>query len=173
MGNEKNLELSERLEKAYIGGHSNLKVDISVTPMKIFVDRMQGARVYDLDGNEYVDYMCALGPIIIGHCHPQYVRGLKDTLDKMSPTIGSYVLATEMEIELARLVVEAVPSVEMVRMVNSGTEATMSAIRLARGMTGRDVILKFDGCYHGHADTLLVDAGSGVATLDVPAAGLL
>jgi glutamate-1-semialdehyde 2,1-aminomutase len=115
MGNEKNLELSEKLKNAYIGGHSNLKFDLSVTPMKIFVDRMEGARVWDLDGNEYVDYMCALGPIIIGHCHPQYVQGLKDTIDKMSPTIGSYVLATEMEIELADKLKRHIPCAEEIK----------------------------------------------------------
>jgi glutamate-1-semialdehyde 2,1-aminomutase len=134
MGNEKNKELTVKLKKAYIGGHSNLKFDLSVTPMKIFVDRMEGARVFDLDGNEYVDYMCALGPIIIGHCHPQYVRGLKASLDKMSPTIGSYVLATEMEIELADKFKKHIPCADEIKFVVTGSQAVQLAIRLARAI---------------------------------------
>jgi glutamate-1-semialdehyde 2,1-aminomutase len=155
MGNKKNLELSEQLKKAYIGGHSNLKFDLSVTPMKIFVDRMEGARVWDLDGNEYVDYMCALGPIIIGHCHPQYVRGLKDTMDKMSPTIGSYVLATEMEIELAQKLKRHIPCAEEIKFVVTGSEAVQLAIRLARAHTEKRYVIKFAGHYHGWFDNII------------------
>ena len=129
-----------------------------------FIQRAEGCHIYDADGNEFIDYVGSWGPMILGHRHPQVIRSLEEVLRHGT----SFGAPTEMEIQLAQMVVDAVPSVEMVRMVNSGTEATMSAIRLARGATGRDVIVKFDGCYHGHADTLLVDAGSGVATLAIP-----
>jgi glutamate-1-semialdehyde 2,1-aminomutase len=155
MGNDRNKELTAELKKAYIGGHSNLKVDISVTPMKIFVDRMQGARVYDLDGNEYVDYMCALGPIIVGHCHPQYVDGLKACIDKMSPTIGSYVLATEMEIELADKLKRHIPCAEEIKFVVTGSEAVQLAIRLARAYTQKRYVIRFSGHYHGWFDNVI------------------
>ena len=123
-----------------------------------------GARIYDVDGNEYIDYVCSWGPLILGHAHPSIVAILQRAAERGT----SFGAPTELEAELARLVVDAVPSVEMVRFVNSGTEATMSALRLARAHTGRDRILKFDGCYHGHADGLLARAGSGVATLGLP-----
>ncbi len=155
MSNDRNEELTAELKKAYIGGHSNLKVDISVTPMKIFIDRMEGARVYDLDGNEYVDYMCALGPIIIGHCHPEYVRGLKTCLDKMSPTIGSYVLATEMEIELAAKLKKHIPCAEEIKFAVTGSEAVQLAIRLARAYTEKRYVIRFSGHYHGWFDNII------------------
>ncbi len=120
--------------------------------------------IFDADGNGYIDYVGSWGPMILGHRHPEVIKALEDVL----ATGTSFGAPTELETVLAKLVIEAVPSVEKVRMVNSGTEATMSAIRLARGFTGREVILKFDGCYHGHADMLLVAAGSGVATLGIP-----
>ncbi|MDH4099843.1 MAG: glutamate-1-semialdehyde 2,1-aminomutase, partial [Nitrospirota bacterium] len=113
---------------------------------------------------EYIDYVLSWGPMIVGHTHPQVSEAIKHAVDRGT----SYGAPTELEIDLARMVIDAVPSIEMVRMVNSGTEATMSAIRVARGFTGRDTILKFEGCYHGHADGLLVKAGSGVATLGIP-----
>jgi glutamate-1-semialdehyde 2,1-aminomutase len=128
-----------------------------------FIQRADGCHIYDVDGNEFIDYIGSWGPMILGHRHPQVIQALEGVLLRGT----SFGAPTEMEIRLAQMVVDAVPSVEMVRMVNSGTEATMSAIRLARGATGRDMIIKFDGCYHGHADTLLVDAGSGVATLAI------
>jgi glutamate-1-semialdehyde 2,1-aminomutase len=137
MANDRNLALTQELADAYIGGHSNLRVDMSATPMKIFVDRMEGARIYDVDGNEYVDYMCALGPIMLGHCHPQYVRALKEVLDKMSPTIGSYILATEMEIELAQKLKTHIPCAEEIKFAISGSDAVQLAIRLARAYTGK------------------------------------
>ena len=120
--------------------------------------------IYDSDGNSFIDYIGSWGPMILGHRHPLVVDAISDVL-KMGTSFGA---PTDLEVRLAELVIEAVESVEMVRMVNSGTEATMSAIRLARGVTGRDKIIKFDGCYHGHADSLLVEAGSGVATLGIP-----
>jgi glutamate-1-semialdehyde 2,1-aminomutase len=122
------------------------------------------SRIYDVDGRDYIDYVLSWGPLILGHRPDCVINALKEALE----TGTSFGAPTELETKLARLVVDMVPSVEMVRMVNSGTEATMSAIRLARGYTGRDIIIKFDGCYHGHADTLLVAAGSGVATLGIP-----
>lgn len=124
----------------------------------------QGARLWDIDGNEYIDYVLSWGPLILGHAHPSIVEILKRAAERGT----SFGAPTELETEMARLVVEAVPSIEMVRFVNSGTEATMSALRLARAYTGRDRIVKFEGCYHGHADGLLARAGSGVATLGLP-----
>ncbi len=130
----------------------------------LIIERGQGAFLYDLDGNELLDYVGSWGPHILGHRHPTVMAALENAL-----TLGtSFGAPTKLETELAELVVELVPSVEMVRMVNSGTEATMSAIRLARGHTRRDVIIKFAGCYHGHVDSLLVQAGSGALTLGVP-----
>ncbi|MGH7394762.1 MAG: glutamate-1-semialdehyde 2,1-aminomutase, partial [Candidatus Methylomirabilales bacterium] len=128
------------------------------------IERAFGSRLYDLDGNAYIDYVGAWGPMIVGHAHPAVVKAIQEAAEGGV----SYGAPTRWETELARMVVEAVPSIEMVRFVNSGTEATMSAIRLARGVTGRDRIVKFEGCYHGHADSLLVKAGSGVMTFLVP-----
>lgn len=130
----------------------------------IFIDRAAGAYLYDLDGNRYIDYIGSWGPMILGHGHPKVVAAIETALHRGT----SFGAPTEAESELAAMIVEAVPSVEKVRLVNSGTEATMSAIRLARGFTGRDVIVKFAGNYHGHVDSLLVAAGSSAATLGVP-----
>jgi glutamate-1-semialdehyde 2,1-aminomutase len=128
------------------------------------MERGEGSRIFDVDGNSYVDYVMSYGPLILGHTHPNVVEALEKAV-RDGTTFGA---PTELEIELAELVCEAVPSMEMVRMTNSGTEATMSAIRVARGYTGREGILKFEGNYHGHGDALLVAAGSGVATLGLP-----
>jgi glutamate-1-semialdehyde 2,1-aminomutase len=126
-----------------------------------FIQRGNGSRIWDVDGNEYIDYIGSWGPLIFGHRPPEVVQALNEVLE-----IGtSFGAPTEREVEIAELITKLVPSVEKVRLVNSGTEATLSAIRLARGFTGRDRIVKFDGCYHGHGDSLLVKAGSGVATL--------
>ncbi len=130
----------------------------------LFIERAQGAHLWDADGNTYVDYVGSWGPMILGHCHPEVLEAIEKALSRGS----SFGAPTDLEIELAELIVERIPSVEMVRMVSSGTEATMSAIRLARGVTGRDRIVKFEGCYHGHADGLLVKAGSGAITFGVP-----
>jgi glutamate-1-semialdehyde 2,1-aminomutase len=129
-----------------------------------FIERGGGAHVYDADGNRYVDYILSWGPLILGHAHPSVVEAIKRQAERGT----SYGAPTELETELARLVIDAVPSMEMVRFVSSGTEATMSALRLARAYTGRQKIVKLEGCYHGHADHLLVKAGSGVATLGLP-----
>lgn len=136
----------------------------SVGADPVFISRAAGSKVYDVDGNEYIDYVGSWGPMILGHCHPDVVAAVKSAADSGA----SFGAPTEKETILAQMVIDAVPSIEMVRMVSSGTEATMSAIRLARGYTGRDKILKFSGCYHGHSDALLVKAGSGAATFGVP-----
>src|SRR5215475_2635860 len=129
-----------------------------------FIARGEGAFLFDLDGNDYLDYVASWGPLILGHCHPRVVRAVQEAMQRGA----SFGAPTEAETQLAELIIDAVPSIEMVRMVSSGTEASMSAIRLARGFTGRDVIVKFAGCYHGHVDSLLVQAGSSATTLGVP-----
>ena len=130
----------------------------------VFIDRAQGAYVYDSEGKVYIDYVGSWGPMILGHAHPEVIAAVKQAVDKGL----SFGAPTEIETRMAQKVCELMPSIEMVRMVSSGTEATMSAIRLARGYTGRDKIVKFEGCYHGHSDSLLVKAGSGALTFGVP-----
>jgi len=132
--------------------------------MPLFIARGKGSRVWDVDGREYLDYLGSWGPLILGHAREEIVAALREALEFGT----SFGAPTQTEVELAREVVEAVPSVEKVRMVNSGTEATLSALRLARGATGRDLIVKAEGCYHGHVDGLLISAGSGPATLSIP-----
>jgi glutamate-1-semialdehyde 2,1-aminomutase len=129
-----------------------------------FIQRGDGCYLWDADGTRYIDYVCSWGPMILGHRHPEVIQALNAALENGT----SYGAPTELEVGLAEMIVEAVPSIEMVRMVNSGTEATMSAIRLARGFTRRNIVIKFDGCYHGHSDSCLVSAGSGVATFGIP-----
>ncbi len=164
MGEISNL-LFERANRCIPGGvNSPVRAGKSVGVDPPFIARAEGAMLWDADGNKYIDYVCSWGPMILGHSHPEVVQALEESI-----RLGtSYGAPTEREVEMAELIVEMVPSIEMVRMVNSGTEATMSALRLARGFTGRERIIKFDGCYHGHADSLLVSAGSGVATLGIP-----
>lgn len=146
------------------GVNSPVRACGSVGGSPLFIEKADGSKIVDADGNTYIDYIGSWGPMILGHRHPRVIDALTNALASGT----SFGAPTALESELSKLVTAAVPSVEMVRMVNSGTEATMSAIRLARGYTGRDIIIKFDGCYHGHADTLLVAAGSGVATLGIP-----
>ncbi|MFE9276100.1 glutamate-1-semialdehyde 2,1-aminomutase [Paenibacillus glucanolyticus] len=152
--------------KQYIPGGVNSPVrafkSVGLTP--IYIERGEGSRVYDIDGNSFIDYVGSWGPLIMGHAHPEVVDALQETAAKGT----SFGAPTLLETEMAKLVCERVPSIEVVRMVNSGTEATMSAIRLARGFTGRSKIIKFEGSYHGHADSLLIKAGSGIATLGLP-----
>ena len=128
------------------------------------VSRGDGARIWDIDGNEYIDYVLSWGPLVLGHASPPVLDAVRDAMERGT----SFGIPTELEVELAELVTARMPHLEMMRFVSSGTEATMSAIRLARAATGRDLVLKFDGCYHGHADSFLVRAGSGVATLGLP-----
>jgi glutamate-1-semialdehyde 2,1-aminomutase len=146
------------------GVNSPVRAFRSVGGNPIFVDRGEGAYFWDADDNRYIDYVLSWGPLVLGHAHPQVVEALMAAAKRGT----SYGAPTALENELAQLVIDVVPSVEMVRFVNSGTEACMSALRLARAYTGRDKIIKFSGCYHGHADMLLVQAGSGVATLGLP-----
>ena len=154
-----------RAKKLIPGGvNSPVRAFKSVGCDPIFVGRTEGSTLYDMDGNQYIDYVLSWGPMILGHCHHKVMEAVHHAIRKGT----SYGAPTVAEIELAELVNAAYPNMEMLRMVSSGTEATMSAIRLARGYTGRDKILKFDGCYHGHADSLLVKAGSGAATYGVP-----
>ncbi|RJX24724.1 MAG: glutamate-1-semialdehyde-2,1-aminomutase [Dethiobacter sp.] len=152
--------------KQYLPGGVNSPVRAfkAVGGEPFFLQKGEGCRIVDVDGNEYIDYVCSWGPLILGHAYPPVVEVISRTAARGT----SFGAPTSLETEMARLVVEAVPSVEMVRMVNSGTEAVMSAIRLARGYTGREKIVKFAGCYHGHGDSLLIKAGSGVSTLGLP-----
>jgi len=146
------------------GVNSPVRAFNSVGREPLFIKRGKGSRVYDVDDNVYIDYVGSWGPMILGHCHPKVVEAIQSA----AASGASFGAPTTAEIVLAEMVCDAYPNVEKVRMVSSGTEATMSAIRLARGYTGRDKILKFEGCYHGHADSLLVKAGSGMATMGVP-----
>ena len=165
MSHKKSLDLFQKAQGVIPGGvNSPVRACKSVGADPVFIERADGSMVYDADGNRYIDYVGSWGPMILGHRHPQVIESIQSVLSRGT----SFGAPTDLEIELAELVIDAVPTVELVRMVNSGTEATMSAIRLARGATGRDTIIKFDGCYHGHADSLLVEAGSGVATLSIP-----
>jgi len=165
MNHAKSAALFAEAKQIIPGGvNSPVRAFKSVGCDPIFIDRAEGSRIYDADGNGYIDYVGSWGPMILGHCHPKVVEAIVQA----AKSGASFGAPTEKEIVLAEMVREAYPNVEMVRMVSSGTEATMSAIRLARGCTGRDKILKFDGCYHGHADSLLVKAGSGAATFGVP-----
>jgi glutamate-1-semialdehyde 2,1-aminomutase len=132
-----------------------------------FIARAAGSKIYDVDGREYIDYVASWGPMILGHAHPEVVRAVQRAAERGT----SYGAPTEPEVMLARMICEAFPSIELVRLVSSGTEAAMSAIRVARGYTKRDLIVKFDGCYHGHTDGLLVQAGSGATTLGIPNSG--
>ncbi|MDF2613083.1 MAG: glutamate-semialdehyde -aminomutase [Clostridia bacterium] len=150
----------------YIPGGVNSPVrafkSVGINP--IFVERAEGSKIYDVDGNEYIDYICSWGPLILGHGNEHVLRGIEEQLKKGT----SYGVPTLIEVEMAKLIVDAYKGIDKVRMVNSGTEATMSALRAARAYTGRNKILKFEGCYHGHSDALLVKSGSGTITYGVP-----
>jgi glutamate-1-semialdehyde 2,1-aminomutase len=162
---DRSARLMERAVGLMPGGvNSPVRAFRSVGGDPLFMQRGEGARIFDVDGNSYIDYVMSYGPLVLGHVYPEVIEAIESTARK-GTTFGA---PTDLEVELAEVVCEAVPSVEMVRMTNSGTEATMSAIRLARGYTGRERILKFAGNYHGHGDALLVSAGSGVATLALP-----
>ncbi len=165
MNTSRSQSLFSEAQKYLPGGvDSPVRAFRAVGGHPLFIQRGKGSRIWDADGNSYIDYVGSWGPLIAGHAHPSVVSALKDAAERGT----SYGAPTELEIELAKLVTSAVPSVEMVRFVNSGTEATMSALRLARAYAKRDKIIKFDGCYHGHSDGLLAKAGSGVATLGLP-----
>ncbi len=159
------IELFKQAQDLLPGGvDSPVRAFRAVGGQPLFIERGSGAYLYDVDGNRYIDYVLSWGPLILGHAHPLVVQAIQSTAEKGA----SFGAPSPLEIELARLVMEFMPGLEMLRFVNSGTEATMSALRLARAYTGRNKIIKFEGCYHGHADLLLVQAGSGVATLGLP-----
>lgn len=162
---EKSIEAFKEAGELMPGGvNSPVRAFKSVNMDPIFMERGKGSKIYDIDGNEYIDYVLSWGPLILGHTNDRVVESIK----KVAEMGTSFGAPTEIENELAKLVIDRVPSIEVVRMVSSGTEATMSALRLARGYTGRNKIMKFEGCYHGHGDSLLIKAGSGVATLGLP-----
>src|SRR5438034_9992400 len=146
------------------GVNSPVRAFRAVGGEPFFVNKAKGARVWDVDGDEYVDYVCTWGPAILGHAHPRIIKAVQQAAEHGT----SFGIPNPFEVTMAKLVCSAVPSVQKVRLCNSGTEACMSAIRLARGFTRRDKIIKFDGCYHGHADSLLVKAGSGALTFGNP-----
>jgi len=165
MNISKSRDLFVRAEKLLPGGvNSPVRAFRYVGGDPLFIERGEGAYLYDVDGNRFLDYLASWGPLILGHCHPEVVAAVEGAVRRGS----SFGAPTPGEVEMAELVVAAVPSIDVVRMVSSGTEAVMSAIRVARGYTGREKILKFEGCYHGHSDALLVKAGSGALTMGVP-----
>lgn len=156
--------LFERAQAVIPGGvNSPVRAFRGVGGTPLFIESGKGSRIFDADGNSYIDYVGSWGPLLLGHRPPEVVEALRQVLE----TGTSFGAPTKREVELAELIAKIVPSMEMVRLVNSGTEATMSALRLARGFTGRDLTIKFEGCYHGHVDSLLVKAGSGMATLGI------
>lgn len=165
MNIERSKELFEEAKKYIPGGvNSPVRAFKSVGGNPLFISKAKGSKIYDADGNEFIDYVGSWGPMILGHAHPDVVRAILEAAEHGT----SYGAPTELEVKMAKLVIDAVPSIEKVRFVSSGTEAVMSAIRLARGYTGREKIIKFEGCYHGHSDSLLAKAGSGVMTLGIP-----
>ena len=165
LSHDRSREIFDRSQEYLPGGvNSPVRAFGAVGGQPLVIARGEGPYLYDVDGNRYIDYVCSWGPLILGHAHPAVVEAVQQAAARGT----SYGAPTEAEADMAALVVDAVPSIEMVRFVNSGTEATMSALRLARAFTGRDRIVKFEGCYHGHADGLLAKAGSGVATLGLP-----
>lgn len=165
MKTDRSTELFSQAKKIIPGGvNSPVRACRSVGCDPLFVEKAQGCIITDVDGNEFIDFVGSWGPMILGHAHPEVVEAIRQ-----AATMGtSFGAPCPLEVELAQLVCDSVPSLEKIRFVNSGTEATMSAIRLARGYTGRKMVVKFDGCYHGHADSFLVKAGSGVITLGIP-----
>jgi len=162
---EKSIALFDRAKSLMPGGvNSPVRAFKNINGNPIFFEKAKGAYLFDADGNEYIDYIGSWGPMIMGHSHPEVVNAIKNQADLGT----SYGAPTGLESDLASLIIQCIPSIEKIRMVNSGTEATMSTIRLARGYTNKNKIIKFDGCYHGHVDSLLIKAGSGVSTFGLP-----
>src|SRR5450432_1076423 len=160
----KSKELFLRAQKTIPGGvNSPVRAFRSVGGTPLFIRKAKGSYLYDADGNKYIDYIASWGPMILGHAFEPVVKAIQER----AALSTSYGAPTELEIEMAELITDMVPNVDLIRMVSSGTEACMTAVRLARGFTGKNKIIKFDGCYHGHADMFLVNAGSGVATLNI------
>lgn len=162
---EKSIALFDRAKSLMPGGvNSPVRAFKNINGNPIFFEKAKGAYLFDADGNEYIDYIGSWGPMIMGHSHPEVVNAIKNQADLGT----SYGAPTGLESDVASLIIQCIPSIEKIRMVNSGTEATMSTIRLARGYTNKNKIIKFDGCYHGHVDSLLIKAGSGVSTFGLP-----
>ena len=162
---DNSIALFEEAKTLMPGGvNSPVRAFKNINGNPIFFEKASGAYLYDADGNEYIDYIGSWGPMIMGHSHPEIVKAIKTQVELGT----SYGAPTGLESDVAKLIKQCLPSIEKIRMVNSGTEATMTTIRLARGFTGRNKIIKFDGCYHGHVDSLLIKAGSGVATFGLP-----
>jgi glutamate-1-semialdehyde 2,1-aminomutase len=162
---DKSISLFQEAQQLFPGGvNSPVRAFRAVGGQPLFIDHGEGPYLFDVDGSRYIDYVLSWGPLITGHAHPRVVKAIQEAAIKGT----SYGAPSPLEIELARRIMDFMPNIEMIRFVNSGTEATMSALRLARAYTKRDKIIKFDGCYHGHADMLLVQAGSGVVTLGLP-----
>jgi len=160
----KSKDLFERAQKVLVGGvNSPVRAFRAVGGTPLVIDHASGARLYDVDGREYIDFVCSWGALILGHAHPDVVAAVADQAARGT----SYGMLSPLEVDLGEKIARALPSIERIRFVSSGTEATMSAIRAARGFTKRDLILKFEGCYHGHSDSFLVEAGSGLATLGI------
>ncbi|MDI6804401.1 MAG: glutamate-1-semialdehyde 2,1-aminomutase [Bacteroidota bacterium] len=165
MNTSKSNTLFEKAKQLIPGGvNSPVRAFKSVGRNPIFISKAKGSKIWDVDGNEYIDYVGSWGPMILGHSHPKIIEAIKKTAESGT----SFGAPIELEVMMAELITKIMPSIEMVRMVNSGTEATMSAIRLARAYTGRNKIIKFEGCYHGHGDSFLIKAGSGAMTFGVP-----
>src|SRR4051795_7522775 len=161
---EKSKQLFERAQKSIPGGvNSPVRAFKSVGGTPLFIKNAKGPYLYDVDGNRYIDYIASWGPMILGHAYEPVVQAIQEYATYST----SYGAPTELEIQMAELIKSMVPNVDLVRMVSSGTEACMSALRLARGYTGKNKVIKFEGCYHGHADAFLVKAGSGVATFNI------
>jgi glutamate-1-semialdehyde 2,1-aminomutase len=161
----KSVSLFQEAQTLFPGGvNSPVRAFRAVGGQPLFIERGEGPYLFDVDGNRFIDYVLSWGPLITGHAHPDVVKAIQEAALKGT----SYGAPSPLELELAKSIMEFMPNIEMIRFVNSGTEATMSALRLARAYTKREKIIKFDGCYHGHADMLLVQAGSGVATLGLP-----
>ena len=155
MKNEKNLEFTCRFDKAYPGPHSNLRANLQLTPTKVFIIRGKGGRVWDVDGNEYIDFLNAAGPTLLGHGHPEFVQALKNHLETMAPSIGTGILCTPIDVEVAEKIERYVPCAEKIKFCVSGTEAVQMAIRLARAYTKRPLFIRFEGHYHGWSDNVL------------------
>jgi glutamate-1-semialdehyde 2,1-aminomutase len=162
---DRSTRLFEKARKLLPGGvNSPVRAFKAVGGSPLFIQKAKGSKIWDVDGNKYIDFVCSWGPLILGHAHPRVLEAIRKAASRGT----SFGASTELELKLAELITKAMPSVEMVRMVNSGTEATMSALRLARAFTGRSKVIKFEGCYHGHADSFLIRAGSGAMTLGIP-----
>ena len=162
---DKSIELFNKAKLLMPGGvNSPVRAFKNINGNPIFFERAEGAYLFDADGNKYIDYIGSWGPMVMGHSHPDIVNAIKEQAERGT----SYGAPTSLESDVASLIIQCIPSIEKIRMVNSGTEATMSAIRLARGFTNKDKIIKFEGCYHGHVDSLLIKAGSGVSTFGLP-----